>query len=191
MIDLAIGHVVDQLNAYFNLRSQVPDRVVAGSLYDLNGKENSKTRDKVVLAIVNVEEERVYRSVELFEKRADGTSEKVKPPIRVNLFILVVANLAAYDEAMKSLGLVMSFFQHRRTFDYNAIPDLTDQEGRMSFELHNMSFEQLNHLWGAVGGKYMPSVVYKVGFVRIRDRQVEAEVLPVEEIQITPRRAAS
>ncbi len=182
MIDQAFAHVVAELNGYFNVRSQVPDRVVADSLFDLQGMVNPEVNDKVVMSLVNVEEDRTYHSVETFEPRPDGVAEQVRPPIKVNLYLLFVANLGNYGEAVKGLDLVMSFFQHRPAFDYASIPALADRKGRMLFELHSMSFEQVNHLWGALGGKYMPSVLYKVGLVDVRDRQLEAEVPPVEEI---------
>lgn len=182
MIKEAFAHVVSELNGYFNVRSQIPDRAVAGSLFNLQGKVNQQVNDKVVMSLVNVEEDRTYRSVETFEKRPDGTSEQVKPPIKVNLYVLFVANLSDYEEAVKAVDQVMSFFQHRPAFDYASIAELADREGRMVFELHSLSFEQVNHLWGALGAKYMPSVLYKVGVVDIRDRQLEAEVPPVQEI---------
>ncbi len=185
MIEHAVAHVVAELNDYFNVRSQISDRAVTGSLFDLQGSFNQKTRDKVVVSLVNVEQDRTYRSVETYEKRPDGTGEQVKPPVKVNLYLLFIANLSDYDEAMKALGQVMSFFQHRPRFDYASIPALAEDEGRMAFELHSMSFEQLNHLWGALGGKYLPSVVYKVGLFDVRDRQLEAEVPPVEEMVTT------
>ena len=47
-----------------------------------------------------------------------------------------------------------------------------------------MTFEQQNHLWGALGAKYMPSVMYRLALVAVRDEQIEAEVLPVQEILI-------
>jgi len=32
----------------------------------------------------------------------------------------------------------------------------------------NMNFEELNHLWGVLGGAYFPSVVYKVRLVKVQ-----------------------
>ncbi len=185
MIEQAFAHVVAELNGYFHVRSQIPERVVADSLFTLQGTVNQEVNDKVVMSLVNVEEDPTYHSVETLERRADGVGERVRPPIKVNLYVLFVANLGNYGEAMKALGLVMSFFQHRPAFDYASIPALADRRGRMLFELHSLTFEQVNHLWGALGGKYMPSVMYKVGLVDIRDRQLEAEVPPVEEIVAT------
>ncbi len=186
MIDQAMAYVVSELNAYLHLRSPslAPNRIVAGSLFDLDGNVNQQTRDMVVLSVVNVEEDPVYRSVETFDKRPDGTSTLIKPEVKINLYLLFVANLSDYNEALKMLSYVISFFQLRNSFDYSRIPALVDRQGRMVFELFSMTFEQQNHLWGALGAKYMPSLMYKVGILEVRDQQIVAEIPPVQELSV-------
>jgi hypothetical protein len=186
MIHQAIQYVISELNAYLNLRSPslAPDRVILGSLFDTSGNLNAGAREKVVVSVVNVQQDPVYQSVETYQKRPDGKAELVRPEVRVNLFLLFIANITDYDESLKALEYVISFFQTRHVFNYSNIPALADQQGRMVFELHSMTFEQQNHLWGALGSKYQPSAMYKVGIVGIRDRQLEAEVRPVEQIRI-------
>lgn len=186
MIHLALQYIVGEMNAYLNLRSPALDqsRVVNGSLFTLEGTVNNGTRDKIAVMLVNIEEDHVYRSVETFQKRPDGTSQFMQPEKKVNVYLLFVANFADYDESLKAVAQVISFFQHRHSFDYAAIPALSIQEGRMLFDLFSPSFEQQNHLWGTLGAKYMPSVMYKVGLIDIRDEQIEAEVPPIEEILI-------
>lgn len=186
MIHLAVKHIVQELKSYLNLRSGFPtgDPIVAGSLFNLNQQPNERTKNKIVLSLVNLQEDRVYRSVDVFNQRPDGTSELVKPEVKVNVFILFVANFDDYEEAMKGLMNVVAFFQHRQVFDFSVIPDLADREGRMTFELFSPTFEQQNHLWGALGAKYTPSVIYKAGIFDIRDEQIEALVPPVEEVLI-------
>ncbi|RLA16292.1 MAG: DUF4255 domain-containing protein, partial [Gammaproteobacteria bacterium] len=114
----------------------------------------------------------------------DGSTDVVQPEVRVNLFLLFIANISEYDESLKALEYVISFFQTRHVFNYASIPQLADQQGRMVFELHSMTFEQQNHLWGSLGSKYQPSIMYKAGIVNIRDRQLEAQVQPVQDILI-------
>ncbi len=186
MIHQAVQYIVTELSAYLNLRSPslATDRVVLDSLFDISGNPNGAASEKVVLSLVNIQQDPVYQSVELYEKRADGKAERTKPEVRVNLFLLFVANISDYEESLKALEHVISFFQARHVFDYSVIPALSEQRGRMVFELYSMTFEQQNHLWGSLGSKYQPSVMYKVGLVGIRDRQMEAEVRPVEQVLI-------
>ncbi len=184
MIYQAVQYVVTELNDYLNLRSPslVTDRVIIDNLLDLAGSPNANAQDKVVLSLVNIQQDPVYQSVEPYEKGADGQVELVKPELRVNLFLLFIANISKYDEALKALEHVISFFQARHAFSYSVIPSLSDQKGKMVFELNSMTFEQQNHLWGSLGSKYQPSVMYKVGLVGIRDRQIEAKIRSIDQV---------
>lgn len=181
MIHVAVAQVVQEINAYLNLRSPGinQERVVPGSLLDVNGTPNAATRNRVAVQVVNVEENGTYRSLETHRTRPDGMHERVRPPVRVNLYVLFVANLDDYGEALKALSLVVSFFQNRYTFE---VAGNGNGASRVIFELHSMTFEQQNHLWAALGAKYMPSVLYKAAILDISDTQVEAEVPPVQEI---------
>ena len=181
MIDVSLAQVVNEVNAYLNLRAPglVDVRVAAGSLFDLDGTPNSDTRNRIAVQIVNVEENTVYRSAEMYRAKPDGMHERIRPSVRINVYVLFVANLEKYREALKAISLVIAFFQNRFTFDVSGNGDASS---KVIFELHSMTFEQQNHLWASLGAKYMPSVVYKAAILDISDTQVDAEVPPVEEI---------
>jgi len=49
---------------------------------------------------------------------------------------------------------------------------------KLTFDMVNMNFEQLNNLWGVLGGSYFPSVVYKVRLVKVQ----AAETVQAPEI---------
>lgn len=183
MIHLSMAQVVSALNAYVNLRSPgiTEDRVVEGSFFDFTGVSRTAVRNRIVLQVVNVEENSVYRSMDRYRERADGTHERIRPDVRLNLYVLVVANIEDYDEALKALSLVIAFFQNTHIFE---VVGNGEAGSRVLFELYSLTFEQQNHLWASLGAKYMPSVMYKASIVEIRDTQVEAEVPPVEEIAV-------
>jgi Pvc16 N-terminal domain len=185
MLHVMMSRLAEELTAYLDLRAPVttPGRVFAGSLLDLAGQPNAGAKGHVVLSVVNVDENRVYRSLDQYRKRGDGVSERIKPPVRLDVSLLIVANYADYNEALKMLSFVISFFQQRGSFD---MPVADGARAKVQFELLSTTFEQQNHLWAALGAKYMPSVIYKAGILDIRDSQVEAEVPPVEEIRTEP-----
>lgn len=181
MIDVAIARVVAELNAYLNLRaSWGPSIAVAGCLYDREGKPIPATRDKLAVLLVNVERDAVYRPMQTLHRREDGAATFARPELKLNLYLLFVANHDRYDETLKMLSLVTSFFQSRNVFDIAA----NGERSRLVFDLVSMTFEQQNHLWGALGGKYMPSLLFKAGLLTVRDDIAQAEVPPVESILI-------
>jgi hypothetical protein len=183
LINSTVSHVVSELNDYLKLRTRSPlvERVVAGSLFDLDGNINAATKEVVVATLVGVEQDSVYRSVDVFERNDDGTARVVNPQVNINCYLLFAANLGDYVEAIKQLSYVVAFFQHRPTF---RSVDVRGEESRVTAELHSLSFEQQNHLWGSLGAKYLPSVLYKLGIIAIRDEEPVAEIRPVEEVLI-------
>ncbi|PKN63110.1 MAG: DUF4255 domain-containing protein [Deltaproteobacteria bacterium HGW-Deltaproteobacteria-15] len=186
MINTIIEHIASRLNEYFNVRAGAAQElwVVPGSLMNLDGTANNSLFKKVVLSVVNVEEDRIYHSTETFSRRPDGTSDIVKPEVRLNLYLIFIGNFGQYTEALKEISWVIAFFQHHPAFEYASIQGLEGRRGRIVFEMFSPTFEQQNHLWGALGAKYMPSVLYKAGLVTITDEAVEGEAPPVQAILI-------
>jgi hypothetical protein len=54
---------------------------------------------------------------------------------------------------------------------------------KFTMELFTLSFEQINHLWGSLGGRQMPFVMYKLRLVTISEHAVVREVPLIEEIE--------
>jgi len=45
-----------------------------------------------------------------------------------------------------------------------------------------LTIEQINHLWGSLGGRQLPFAMYKLRLVAITDQAIVREVPPIEEI---------
>jgi Pvc16 N-terminal domain len=50
-----------------------------------------------------------------------------------------------------------------------------------------MSFEQTNHLWSVLGGKYFPSVMYKVRQVTLNEDVTISESGFIKEVQLNDK----
>lgn len=168
MLDKAMGFlqnriVTDQFN------DEDPEPVVIGALFNEKG-EPLVGAGLVGLMIANVEEERTFKVQLQKQKRIDSDIEVANPEIKLNLYVLAAANPGAnavsYDAALKRLSAVLTYFQGTTFFDKTDYPDLDPIE-YLIVELYSLTFEQQNQLWASLGGKYMPSVVYKVRLVVI------------------------
>src|SRR5690606_20164688 len=120
----------------------------------------------------------------------------VKPAVFLNLYVLMSATLGqdlqdAYEFALHRLSLIIQFFQAKKTYTIknspfttisndNNIPQEIKDELRLNVDLHTLTFEQINHLWGSLGGKQVPFVMYKVRLVKIHESG--SEEAPVIEI---------
>ena len=54
-------------------------------------------------------------------------------------------------------------------------------------DLFSLNFEQVNHLWSTLGGKYMPSVLYKIRQVTIDENLTVSESGFIKTIQLNEK----
>lgn len=185
VIGTIADHIVNELNTYFGLLSSASeDQVAVGSLFNLTGEHNSDVTNKLLVSLTNIERDKTYHSLDIYKKTENGNSQIIKPEIKVNVYFLFIANFNDYQESLKAISRLIAFFQHRHSFNITADATSSNKTARISFDLFPLSFEQQNHVWGMLGGKYIPSVMYKAGILDIQDERVEAEAAPVEEIII-------
>jgi len=100
------------------------------------------------------------------------------------VFLLFSAHFSKYDEALKAISHILNFFQSRNVFDSTKYSDMDPSLQRLIFDLQTMNFEQLNHLWGALGAKYIPSVLYKMRVLVVSEGEISAELAPITEVNI-------
>lgn len=179
MLDKVLTFLRDELNSYLKVKTGEEDKLVIANVVDKTG--NIKP-EELGLSLINIEEERVNRSTE-FYKDNNGNLEKVNPEIRVNLYVLITANFDNnYDEALKFLGHVLTFFQGKQVFNHQNAPALDPAIEKLLVELQRMTFEQQNNLWGMFRAAYVPSVLYKVRVVPIFDETPLGPGTPITEI---------
>lgn len=165
-------------------------------------EENSAAlSDKVVLTLVNIEEESTLKNGQHFIRNTPTNAiESVSPPVYLNLYCLFSAtlpNLAdddAYQKALHRITSVIELFQSKKAFTVQNSPGFNPPnlnkrlltELRLHPELYTLTFEQINHLWGSLGGKQSPFVMYKVRLVKIQSLITEEAPL-VETIESDAR----
>jgi len=121
------------------------------------------------LALVNVEEERVTRAQQGITTMANGRVAHLNPEVKLNLFILIAANFKDYKTGLEFLSGAVRFFQSCNVFTQQNTPTLAPGIAKLVVELQSLNFEQQNNLWGTLGGKYLPSVLYKVRLLAIQE----------------------
>ncbi|HKJ68170.1 MAG TPA: DUF4255 domain-containing protein [bacterium] len=137
------------------------------------------------LSVVNIEEERVMKSPEAVNQSAEGRVSRINPMIKLNLFVLVSVNASNYKTGLQYLSGAVRFFQSKNVFTHENAPTLHPEIEKLIVELYTLNFEQQNHLWGALGANYLPSVLYRIRLLPIQEAQKTAEEEPVHAIDIT------
>jgi len=115
------------------------------------------------------------------------------PEIWMNVFILFGANKSAYIDSLNYISRVIGFFQKHHVFTPSMLNDMVGGAvtvklpgvEKLIFDLSSLSFEELNQLWGILGGKYIPSVLYKMRMAVIQEA-VAATSTPIQEIGAEP-----
>jgi hypothetical protein len=164
MIDLLLDEMTAKLNLYFGLRSKggpgdLFECVIGDvSIHDKNAEGGGEEvfHDKVILSLVSVEEENSMKNN--YPIRESGTSFiKEKSAVYVNVYLLFAARYETYVTSMQAISQVISCFQGTRRVTITVDGETQDA----ILNLHNLGFENLNNLWTVLGGRYLPSVIYK------------------------------
>jgi len=175
MIHTVLPVIMGELDQFIRRRSPVPEpkaRVTLSELMSLDGAALVE-EDGVVCTLVNVEQERVninHRPAQQF---------RVNPPISLNLHVLLSAHFRSannYKEALKSLSLIIAFFQGKQVFTPENTPGLPAGIEKISSELVNLDMRELSNFWTAVGSKHLPSVIYKLRMISISEEMILEEI---------------
>jgi len=177
MLDVVLNFFAGELNAYLKARTGIDADVVAlSAIVDENGKY-AIANDSVGVNIVNIEEECVHKQQLPQSTLRAGQNILLEPRLNLNLSVMFAANYKHYDQGLKYLSYILTFFQSHRLFVPADYASLDQSLKRVVVELQRLNYDQLNQIWAYIGAKQLPSVVYRVRMVGIQD-QAPSEVGP-------------
>lgn len=196
MISHALTIVANELNKH--LSDNYPEQgesVKLGNLAEGFSSSSGNFQDMLYMSVVNIQEEKTLKN--LSGRVSDISSAKVKyenPPIFINLFVLVTAAHKNYTNALLILSRTIRFFQAKNFFTQENVAPSSITDGapansldnlevfKMIFDLYSPSLEEVNHLWGTLGGKQYPFVLYKVRMLDLKFKAVQKEGGLVTEV---------
>ena len=189
MIKLALEVLEKELNNFIVRieHSNTADEIVSVSPLVKPDGSICTPPEKLGMSLVNIEEERVMKAQQHVAVTANGQITYLNPELKLNLYLLISANFKTYTSGLRHLSQAISFFQSRNVFTPDNTPKLPKNIHKLIAELHTMSFEQQNHLWGAMGAKYLPSVMYKVRMLVVQEDLVYEEQPPLKSAQFAAR----
>ena|SRR5690554_2656984 len=144
-----------------------------------NGADNN-----VFMSLINVEENRVSRDPHNYLR--NGTDIVLKNPA-VHLYLTVlftsVRPEGGYGLALQDLQQVIGFFQNKHVFDHSNTAALDPGIEKLILEMISLNLEQLQQLWSMLGGKYHPSVAYKLRMITL-DSVTDQTGTLIKEIEV-------
>ena len=184
MLDIALKFLTSELNTYLStqMTSTSEEVVRMSKLVDDAGKyafENS-----IAASIINIEEDRVFKSQTPDRIYTNGQHILLEPELKLNLHVIFAANFDVknYDQALKYISYVLTFFQSHSAFTSVEYPALDPSIEKLTIELQSLSYEQLNQVWAFIGAKQLPSVIYKVRMVSLQSVAPTLIQHPIVEI---------
>lgn len=175
MIDIALTYIRDVLNESFrNQFTLTEKKVVLSNIVKADGASAEKVEGKIVFFLVNLEEVSILKNSINRSSGISGSFTQTSPPLHLNMQILFCANFdsSVYIEGLQYLSAVIRFFQINKKIEIKNSGNSNQKIDSLTFELCKLDYDQLSHLWSAIGGKLMPAVLYKVGMLVFDDTPV-------------------
>ncbi len=197
MVVDALSLLLAQLNQYLHQVNNEPvgtaDAAILGNIAqygDSGGMGGDDLKNYIVLTLVNLEEEGTMKNGATFTRGLEGAVNYQNPPLHLNLFLLFTATYSNYVTSLKRLTQVLEFFQGKQKFTLRNSPGASKNlppiaELSLTMDLLSLTFEQLNHLWGSLGGKQWPFVIYQGRLVTIGDGRILEGGGVIREIDVT------
>ncbi|MEO1540627.1 MAG: DUF4255 domain-containing protein [Pseudomonadota bacterium] len=170
MLDAAVSVLVTRLDAHLRQRFGSPDSMVVQSmLTDGEGKPVAETRNRLALFVTNISQDTIPRKGAIPHVSAAGIGAIQQPPVHLNIYFMIAAGFDAdnYSDALKVLTASVEFFQAFPLLTPSNTPEMPAGLSQLSIEISNLEMDTLSQLWGAFGGRYVPSVHYKMRSVAI------------------------
>ncbi len=192
MISHALTIIANELDRHItDAYGAISPQVGCGNLSEGVGNiagGNAVPRDILCLSIVNVKEDKTLKNVS--NQVRDDAAFKVfyqNPPVFLNCHILLTATHGNYTNALLMLSRAIRFFQFRNVMTQENIAPASlttsapanalDRLERFKFgiDLYSPSMEEVNHLWGTLGGKQYPFVMYLMRLMELKFNATQSE----------------
>ena len=188
MIFEVLQIITEEINNFFDIEIEEKPVSMDNIAFIESEQGNQGETNNVLLTLLHLQEEPTLKNVPNYE--IEGTKVVYKNnKVSLNLFVMFAANKDTYTESLKHISKVIEFFQSKRIFTQANTSFDRDLEGmdkindfRFTVDLFTPSFEEMNFIWGTLGGKQYPSVIYKVSVLQVERNVTQSEGSLITEI---------
>ncbi len=193
MISHALTIIMNELNKHLvDKYGSVDQQIRLGNPaegFPSTANNGSSERNMLCLSVVNIEEEKTLKN--LPNHVNDNTTLRVvnnNPLVYLNFLILLSATHSSYADALLVLSRAIRFFQAKKVFTQNNVdpvsimisspPNQLDrlESFKLIMDLYSPTLEEINHLWGTLGGKQYPFVLYKLRMLDLKFKAVQSQL---------------
>ncbi len=200
MISHALTIVINEMNKHFtDTYGSADPQIGLGNLAEgfvTGGGNGGVPRDMLYLSIVNIKEEQSLKNVPNYARNDAALKVTYEnAPVFLNFLVLMTATHTDYTNALSVLSRAIRFFQFKNVLTQDNVDPASittssvpinplDQlvSFKLIFDLYSPSLEEINHLWGTLGGKQYPFVLYMLRMLDLKFRAVQHEGGLVTEV---------
>jgi hypothetical protein len=201
MISHALTIVMNEMNshlaeAYGSVLPQVALGNVAEGFGSSGTGGNGLVRNLLYLSMVNIKEEKTLKNIPNYTRNDITLRVSYEnAPVFLNVQLLITAAHTDYTNALTALSRAIRFFQFKNVFtqDNVAPASITTstvplnpldrlEEFKLIFDLYSPTMEEVNHLWGTLGGKQYPFVIYLLRLLDLKFHAVQSESGVITEV---------
>ena len=167
MINLALQTLAAQLNQHFRrVYDLTEDMVVVSNLLEMDGNVAPNINNRLVVYLTNIEKDSVSARTNSAQEFGERTVQR-STALSFNLYVMMTANFSGnnYAEALKFLSGSISYFQRHPVLTRQTTPDMDSRIEKLVLDIENLSIQDMSNLWSSLGGKYMPSILYRIRMV--------------------------
>jgi Pvc16 N-terminal domain len=145
-------------------------------------------RERIVLSIVNLKEEKALKNVPNYVKNnVTLTTTYENPPVFLNFLVLLTTTHSNYEKALLYLSRAIRFFQFKNVFTQDTVlpaslatvdpvnPLDRLETFKLILDIYSPSMEEANHLWGTLGGKQYPFALYVMRMLDLKFPAIQSE----------------
>lgn len=169
MIGASLQFLAMQLNLHLRRTMSIrEDVVVVSRIVENDGKEYEGAVNKLNLFLVNMERDSMVKNHAVPEYHGDRAVVPSKV-VYLNLYFVLAANFKGgnYVDSLRYLSRAVGFFLDHSYFERTTSPDMPQGIEKLAIDMENMNMQEMNNLWGTIGAKYVPSVLYRLKTVAL------------------------
>lgn len=164
MILDALNYLRDELTFELGL---APNEVMIENLRVLKETDNT---NGLYISLFNVEQEGILKNTPHYTQVNNQLRYK-EPPVYLNLFVLFAFEFSNYGTSIQRMSDTIEYFQSKHWFsaeNERAANPFPADLNKIMLELFSLNFEQMNYIWGVLGGDHFPSVMYKLRLIKLQ-----------------------
>ena len=188
MIGTTLQFVAKTLDGYIKNRLRLmpsDEKVLFTPLVDLDGSVAIREEQVLALSLISMQPDPVASGSLRPQVPAPEYAGDGPPPLHLNLYVILSAYFPAKEvqAGLDVLSMAISYLQARPMWNAQNAPGFPSGVQKLVFEVESQDIHQQSHLWGSVGAKYLPSMLYKIRTIII-DEGLDQVVGSIKEVDV-------